>query len=186
MRFPAGVALTAPCAPLSTLKLAARSPSWGSPTLTPDRRKRLPHHRLHPVGTAPEGVPSSLFTFRPSPRALPKELCGGEYESDDDGDGDDNIGDDVGNLPGALLQGGLIESSDLPGVSALLVEVRGKKGLAITIATGWGRCWQSRCLFQRLCVGVMRDCKELGKNPPVYAPAFVLQLYCIQILGLDL
>lgn len=94
-------------------------PSLGSPYFATDqhRRRRLFRTstivpRLHPVGKGPEGVPSSLFKFRPKVR---------HSQTTVDGDAD---------AEGAVqgLQAGVIEESDLGDVSDLLVEVRKSPG----------------------------------------------------------
>lgn len=75
--------------------------------------------RLHPVDTELEGVPSSLFTFRPGPPSLSPPLVGSDGEGE--GGSCEDFVDVIGDEP---LQAGLIEEADLAGVSALLVEVR--------------------------------------------------------------
>lgn len=72
---------------------------------------------LHPNGGGPEGVPSSLFTFKP--RATPK------YTSQQAPSGD--AADEATNTPAVGkgdLYAGLMEESDLPDISTLLVEAR--------------------------------------------------------------
>lgn len=94
------------------------------------RRRRRPNsvalgpRLLHPNGGGPEGVPSSLFTFKP--RAAPKytsqqEPSGGSIDAAaaaDNATGTAAVGKD------GVLYAGLMEESDLPDISALLVEVR--------------------------------------------------------------
>eukprot|EP00904_Undaria_pinnatifida_P001500 jgi/Undpi1/11350/HiC_scaffold_30.g13647.m1 len=76
--------------------------------------------RIHPVDSAPEGVPSSLFTFRPNSRYAQNT------ESDGDGDGGIDDGDTTATAAAVDLEthlAGLVEESDLADVSELLVEV---------------------------------------------------------------
>lgn len=121
------------CPPYSLLSSAEALPQsycWASPenhlATHGSRRRRLPivrtlpsfstPHFLHPVDSAPEGVPSSLFNFRLTDTSSTKT------SADSDGD---RVGDDVGNGDVvSALQAGLVEDSDLGDVSALLVEVR--------------------------------------------------------------
>lgn len=122
MRLPLGGSLVAPHASAFPAFSTAIHPplSWvpPKPLSTPKLNRRLSPcrfdrqvRRLHPVDSALEGVPSSLFTFRPgSPRHPPPEQSNGDVD-----------GADVHAVP---LQAGLIEEADLAGVSALLVEVR--------------------------------------------------------------
>lgn len=76
---------------------------------------------LHPNGGGPEGVPSSLFTFKP--RATPKYTS----QQAPSGGGSD-AADDPTNTPAVGAEGdlyaGLMEESDLPDISTLLVEAR--------------------------------------------------------------
>lgn len=129
MKLPLGGSLVAPHASsLSALPVAIRSPCcWISskPLNAPkfNRRKSPCHHDrqvrwLHPVDSALEGVPSSLFTFRAGSPRRPRR---NQSNGDEDGNGPGDYG---GNTDGVSLQAGLIEETDLAGVSALLVEVR--------------------------------------------------------------
>ncbi|CAM9859080.1 unnamed protein product [Ectocarpus sp. 4 AP-2014] len=73
---------------------------------------------LHPRGSGPDGVPSSLFTFQPrtTPKKYPQDRkrAGGDFASTSSAPvaGEENV-----------LRAGLMDESDLPDVSALLVEV---------------------------------------------------------------
>ncbi len=69
---------------------------------------------LHPSGNGPEGVPSSLFTFRPKDTAKKQE--------EDMHMGNDNADATSTMVRGGDLYAGLMEESDLPDISALLVE----------------------------------------------------------------
>ena len=134
--FHLGVPLTLTNAPLFVVQSNRGSLQCaGSPNfvthLHRQRRTRSPRSsphapRLHPVDSAPEGVPSSLFTFRPnSPYAR-------NTENDGDGDGEGGGGDDTTATAATTaavaaaetLHSGLVEESDLGDVSELLVEVR--------------------------------------------------------------
>ncbi|CAM9805063.1 unnamed protein product, partial [Ectocarpus fasciculatus] len=90
---------------------------------------------LHPSGSGPEGVPSSLFTFQP-PRATPiehpTEVAPGASEGGHDGGSEDGGGQSaaaavitkaVASADEEALHVRLVEESDLPDVSALLAEV---------------------------------------------------------------
>ncbi|CAM9196502.1 unnamed protein product [Ectocarpus sp. 6 AP-2014] len=89
---------------------------------------------LHPSGSGPEGVPSSLFTFQP-PRATPierpTEVAPGASEGGHNGGSDDGAGQSaaavitkaVASADEEALHVRLVEESDLPDVSALLAEV---------------------------------------------------------------
>lgn len=100
-------------------------PNIWTPSATPSlpqqqRRRRLVRtlpntaRRLHPVNRAPEGVPSSLFNFR---RKVPRS-------PNEDGNGGEGAGDSAAATAAEALESGVVEDSDLDGVSALLVEVR--------------------------------------------------------------
>lgn len=86
---------------------------------------------LHPNGSGPEGVPSSLFKFQP--RVTHKDHPQQQESPSADGNGGGNDGDGTatsGHGSGGTLDAGLIEEADLPDVSALLVEVRSESSLA--------------------------------------------------------
>ena len=87
------------------------------------RRRTRPHtasgpRLLHPRGSDLEGVPSSLFTFRP--KGAPKTQQDGAPMGNDNtaGAATTTVGGD------GDLYAGLMEESDLPDISALLVEAR--------------------------------------------------------------
>lgn len=73
---------------------------------------------LHPRGNGPDGVPSSLFTFQP--RTTPKK-----YPQKKKRAGGDSVSTSSAPVAGedSVLRAGLMDESDLPDVSALLVEV---------------------------------------------------------------
>lgn len=85
---------------------------------------------LHPRGGGPEGVPSALFKFQP--RATSPSKYRQQQSSSGEGGGGGVGGSDGGGSGSAAttidsdgpLHAGLMEESDLPDVSALLVEVR--------------------------------------------------------------
>lgn len=123
-----GVPLVLLHAPLHTLLPKVRTPpGWGSPNFTPKQQRRqrllrtgtLPNSvpRLHPVDSALEGVPSTLFTFRPSTPYSQKAADTGGYG---EGAGDATS---TATIAVEALQAGLLEETDLDDVSALLVEV---------------------------------------------------------------
>lgn len=74
---------------------------------------------LHPSGGGPEGVPSSLFKFQP--RGTPKKYQQQPSSGGGGSDGGDGTATTVERE--GPLYAGLIEESDLPDVSALLVGV---------------------------------------------------------------
>lgn len=134
-----GASLSLSHAPSYTLlPNAATLSSWASPniiTFHQQRRKRLTQTPfpnsplcLHPIDSAPEGVPSNLFQFRPR-KEQPQDgnsVVGGG--GDDGGSGKSESGEDAITTAAVatvgVLEAGLVEYSDLGGVSALLVEVR--------------------------------------------------------------
>lgn len=71
---------------------------------------------LHPSGSGPEGVPSSLFKFQP--RTTPKKYPNAG------GAGRATVASTPAITEQDALYAGLVEDSDLPDVSALLVDVR--------------------------------------------------------------
>lgn len=75
---------------------------------------------LHPNGGGPEGVPSSLFTFKP--RAAPK-YTSPQAPSSGSIDAADTRTDTAAVGKEGDLYAGLMEESDLPDISTLLVEV---------------------------------------------------------------
>lgn len=89
-------------------------------------RRALPNcvPRLHPVGIAPEGVPSSLFTFRPKPSHPRNTANTSGVANADNLEGDLDPTTAIATVATEeSLQAGVVEESDLDGVAALLVEV---------------------------------------------------------------
>lgn len=80
---------------------------------------------LHPNGSGPEGVPSSLFTFKP--RATPKKYPSQQAPSGGGIDAADSTTNTATVGKEGVLYAGLMEESDLPDISALLVEARNKR-----------------------------------------------------------
>lgn len=153
MRWTLGVPLAYSHAPVHSLSSSAEAlpPSccWASPAnhlATPSHRRRrlvrtLPlstHRLLHPVDSAPEGVPSSLLTFRQADTA--------STTADSDGD---RMGDGGNGFVVGALQAGLVEDSDLGDVSALLVEV----SVALVLHTSCG--WVLRTSLRHRSLGVL-------------------------------
>ncbi|CAM9614408.1 unnamed protein product [Ectocarpus sp. 8 AP-2014] len=140
-RLPPGVESAARMNAITQQRLGSSSSSSSSSSSGSIRRRR---HRpssassgprlLHPSGSGPEGVPSSLFTFQP-PRATPierpTEVAPGASEGGHNGGGEDGAGQSaaavitkaVVSADEEALHVRLVEESDLPDVSALLAEV---------------------------------------------------------------
>lgn len=81
---------------------------------------------LHPRGSGPEGVPSALFKFQPT-ATTPNKY---RHQPSPSGGGGGNDGGDGSAATSTTIESegplhaGLIDESDLPDVSALLVAVR--------------------------------------------------------------
>lgn len=134
--------LTFTHAPVHTLPSNVRtSPSWASPNFTTFQQQRrrllvrppLPFSvpRLHPIDSAPEGVPSSLFKFPPKKYPVQKDSSGVNISGVGDAGGDSVRESRSGGgaiisapTPVGALEAGLVEDSDLGSVSSFLVEVR--------------------------------------------------------------
>ena len=93
------------------------SPAWGFQQQGHQLRRLIRRSELciHPIDRPPEGVPSSLFTFRPK--------CSDSHKTSDARE-DGSRADEAGNPRAMTLNVGLVEDSDLDEVSGLLVEVR--------------------------------------------------------------
>ncbi|CAM9941676.1 unnamed protein product [Ectocarpus sp. 13 AM-2016] len=137
-RLPPGVESAARMNAITQQSLGSSSSSNSSGSIR--RRRHRPSSAssgprlLHPSGSGPEGVPSSLFTFQP-PRATrierPTEVAPGASEGGHNGGSEDGAGQSaaavitkaVASANEEALHVRLVEESDLPDVSALLAEV---------------------------------------------------------------
>lgn len=161
MLWTLGVPLASSHVPLHSLSSSAEALSlnccWASPAnhlASPSHRRRrlirtLPlstPRLLHPVDSAPEGVPSSLLTFRQTGTA--------STSADNDGD---HMGDGGNGVVVGALQAGLVEDSDLGDVSALLVDV----SVELVLHTSCG--WVLRLSLRHRSLGVLmvRCCSSI-------------------------